>query len=463
MRRFIHSFLTLLPLLLASSCYYLQEDVFDKSTALRVQERMEEARRVLQSQKQGWVLEMYPAADRHYGGVVFTLVFQEDSVAVRSENSSPETEEVTLYNIRANNGPTLTFDTYNSLLHHYATPSSSLYEARGGEFEFLICDVKEDCIELQGTRTGNRMSLHALTQPAQSYLEGVQAMRTFLSRWEPTVGDDDFQITIKPRLNRAVLTDYRGGGKTSVEMPFAVTPEGVRFYEEVSYKEERFETLAATADGDYFGEGITGNGTHLRWIRPKGRHTFEDYHLDGEWTLNAYVYRLKGVYTPFSVNVTLTTDPDHETVKVSGLWEHPYDLILKYNIATGYLEINPQRIEPSNLEDFWYWVVLGYTNSPTATYVYTTATFGKYLDDGIQLVEQDDGSFVFEFNSRFVDDYDAAFYYPSVGIAYRSEDGTLAPGGKKPPEPKWLISGYEGAGDMTFDCRFFMMESLVKR
>ena len=65
--------------------------------------------------------------------------------------------------------------------------------------------------------------------------------------------------------------------------------------------------------------------------------------------------------------------------------------------------------------------------------------------------------------STIVDDYDAAFYYPSVGIAYRSEDGTLAPGGKKPPEPKWLISGYEGAGDMTFDCRFFMMESLVKR
>ena len=57
----------MLSALLFQSCLKDQEDVFDESSAARMENYLNEAQRVLMSSENGWVLEYYPETHRKYG------------------------------------------------------------------------------------------------------------------------------------------------------------------------------------------------------------------------------------------------------------------------------------------------------------------------------------------------------------------------------------------------------------
>lgn len=76
----------MLPALLFQSCLKDQDDVFDESSAARMENYLNEAQRVLMSSEEGWALDYYPETNRVYGGFTYTLKFGKSEVAVRSES-----------------------------------------------------------------------------------------------------------------------------------------------------------------------------------------------------------------------------------------------------------------------------------------------------------------------------------------------------------------------------------------
>ncbi|MDE6073769.1 MAG: DUF4302 domain-containing protein [Muribaculaceae bacterium] len=117
---------------LFQSCLKDQTDFFEESPSERMQATLDNARKVLTSAPNGWVFEYFPDRNLSYGGYVYTVKFDDEKATVGAE-ISPGTFESSYYNFSSDNGPMLTFDTYNSLIHYFATPSSGNYQGKDGE------------------------------------------------------------------------------------------------------------------------------------------------------------------------------------------------------------------------------------------------------------------------------------------------------------------------------------------
>ena len=122
----------------AQSCLFEQEDLFEESSSVRTSNLMEKARKALVASEQGWLMELYPESSQKYGGYAFILKFGEDQ-KVTAYSEIEEGTSTGYFNITAEDGPVLIFDTYNVIMHFFATPNSSRYQAYEGEVEYLIC------------------------------------------------------------------------------------------------------------------------------------------------------------------------------------------------------------------------------------------------------------------------------------------------------------------------------------
>ena len=269
--------------LCASSCLFEQKDLFDKTPAQRLEERMQALEDVLTTQEYGWEMDVYPGEDQPYGGYAFTLKFHGDTVDVQSELATDMTNVISsLYKTTTDSGATLSFDTYNTYFHFFSTPASGLYTAYGGEFEFIIGEVTPDLVTLIGTKTGNVAYLRALTEPATQYLEKVVAMDEYFQSWLPVVGDESTTIEIHTLERYALVTDSNGS-----EHQVAICPSstGVRFYTGVEFDGGVIDEITPVERNGLF-EGVLADGTMIDWIRPEGWESYDTMDFENhEWVL----------------------------------------------------------------------------------------------------------------------------------------------------------------------------------
>ncbi|MBR1547612.1 MAG: DUF4302 domain-containing protein [Prevotella sp.] len=178
-----HIFFIMMALpLLFSSCLKDQDDVFDKSPSARSAEYLANVKRVLTSAENGWVLNYYPDRDQSYGGFAYTLKFDDENVKVCCGDLAIDSvsESITsTYILDNEDGPVLSFDTYNEMMHYFATPTGSSgaggYEAYDGDFIFIVLGISSDenTITLKGNRSGNIMYMHKLTMSMEDYQRKV--------------------------------------------------------------------------------------------------------------------------------------------------------------------------------------------------------------------------------------------------------------------------------------------------
>ena len=223
-------FFLLLSTLLLQSCLKDQEDVFDQSSSLRMQEVLDKTKAALTGNENGWTLDYYPNRELIYGGIAYAIQFKGTEATVYSEKGKKA--ETSLYKLTNDDGPILSFDTYNSLMHAYATPSSDEYEAKDGDFEFLIMDVQSDVITLKGKRSGVVMYMHRLNQPASEYIAAVQKTdeNMYSGKYAFVINGDSI---LTRRVNNVFTFTDPNTGK-STDMPFITTPTGFEFKDTVS-------------------------------------------------------------------------------------------------------------------------------------------------------------------------------------------------------------------------------------
>jgi hypothetical protein len=217
------------------ACLKEQEDIFDESPAERMEQALIAYKELLTSSNNGWLLESYPERNQSYGGYVFILKFTPSSVEAFSELSSDVSESSgeTLFILSPDDGPTLSFDTYNSYLHFFSTPSSSMYQGYQGDAGYVLMGVSDDKneIKIRGKKTGNDMRLRRMSTDPVTYLENLPEIEAKLDAPKYTLQMDGklVNITISDRIFKY---QYEGEEETveSGEIAYCITDKGFRLY-----------------------------------------------------------------------------------------------------------------------------------------------------------------------------------------------------------------------------------------
>ena len=212
---------------LFQSCLKDQEDIFDKSSSNRMDDYLVLAKTTLLSSEQGWVFEYYPHENQIYGGFVYTLKFNNDGTVV-ARKEGVENAETSGYSLKSDDGPVLSFDTYSDLLHEYSTPSSKEYQAKHGDFEFVIDSIGQDVIKVHGKRGMNILYLYRLTESPESYLDKVkeQAALFWYDHTEGNIGTEQDRQTYDLASRQIKI-----GGN---EVAYVFTDKGIRLYKSVT-------------------------------------------------------------------------------------------------------------------------------------------------------------------------------------------------------------------------------------
>ncbi|MBQ7987309.1 MAG: DUF4302 domain-containing protein [Bacteroidaceae bacterium] len=407
-----------LAALLCTSCLKEQEDFFPQPSPLRLQESIEQTMQVLQAAPYGWAMDYYPDRDLSYGGYAYTLRFDSLRVEVRTELSSPLESRSSHYAVTTDAGAVLTFDTYNEFMHFFSTPSSGEYEAKDGDFEFVIDSVAWDFVRLHGKRTHNTITLHRLQEDARTYLEKVIRMgENFAPRATGQIEGQQVEMAID--LNTRHLS-YTLDGRAQ-DSYFVYTDHGVRLLTPMVAGGQRVRELHCDAEGR-----LTTPLTPAVSLQSEPHDSlfvpFSDY---------AGIYRFVFYDEQMSPTVRLTPDKFRGGFLLEGINSN-YRLFLGYDKNTGSLSLAPQLLGTFRSADdgLRYGVYL---------MAWDTSSGLLSLNDdcGMRTVwNGDPATPVFRWQSNGHPRFTTDSYYLSV--LYNDSDGSLV---QKAPPSAWLVGG----------------------
>lgn len=166
-----------------TSCNSEEDDIFNASAAERLDEYKKVYSADLTAEGGRWLMEYFPNEEER--GYVFVMTFNPDgSVKVSGHNvwmNSSYRSDISLWQIVTDNGPVLSFNTYNSVLHEFSTPEDIVGDnqpkdpdtgeeideqgtGHGGDYEFVILGLSEDgkTMHLAGKKTLHDIYMHRL-------------------------------------------------------------------------------------------------------------------------------------------------------------------------------------------------------------------------------------------------------------------------------------------------------------
>ena len=198
-----------------TSCGNEEEDIFDESSALRTNHAVATYSELLTSAENGWVMEYF--ANEEEPGYPMLMKFDKSgavTIAAKnhySNNDVYSTEE-SLYEVIADYGPVLTFNSYNTLFHIFSTPddipdtpieeSDETGLGHEGDYEFVIYEADADHFYMKGKKRGYEINMYKLPadQPWDTYYDKLDEIKAqmFSSQVQTlwmTVGDERYTIT----------------------------------------------------------------------------------------------------------------------------------------------------------------------------------------------------------------------------------------------------------------------------
>lgn len=152
-------YLVIIGLLAATfaACSRDEESLFEKPAAIRAQEAIDNAFKVLTSAENGWEMAYFPNLEASAKGYNMVLKFNKNgNVSVTAKNATTTgnkimTDTASTWAVKSDYGPILTFDTYNDVFHAFSDPKG---DGAGllGDYEFLILKATPELVLLKGKK-----------------------------------------------------------------------------------------------------------------------------------------------------------------------------------------------------------------------------------------------------------------------------------------------------------------------
>lgn len=227
MKKFLLYIMVVAGMVSLQSCLHDDKDLFDESAAERLEQATEDTKQILESSESGWALQYYLGEEYSGAGCTYLVKFKDGKADVSLDLADPSEVSHSSYDVIKDQGPVLTFNTYNELMHKYAQPNTN-GTTDGGDFEFMVMNVTNDVIDLKGRTTGNKMRLVRLPEGTdwEAYLNSISEFEEnmFGSYSLMVDGNKHGVLTFD---SDARQFEYVSGDSVDVTYPYCVTPNGV--------------------------------------------------------------------------------------------------------------------------------------------------------------------------------------------------------------------------------------------
>ena len=240
---------------LLAGCNNHEPDVFSLSPALRLEKALTDDQAILQNAGNGWVMEYF--ANPSSPGYTMLVKFKSNGMAIVSAknaltlNTDQQTDSC-LFQLIGDNGPVLTFNTYNKVLHFFSNPENPDGYGLEGDYEFVVTKATADSIQLQGKKYHSVVWLRKLASATNwsQYLDHLVGLDQILFNkvslnLTMVIGKATY---IFSNGNSHMFSIQKKGNSTSVAAPFIVTADGIRFQTVQEFEGLQFQALKLTAD-----------------------------------------------------------------------------------------------------------------------------------------------------------------------------------------------------------------------
>lgn len=188
-----------------ASCSNEEDDYFSETAGQRLDEAPAKYKSRLTAASNGWAFQYYPTTETSYpdgdGYLMLAKFNTNGSVLIGMNNvfsGSRYGSDESGWEIITDDGPVLTFNTYNQMLHSFSNPDDIPWLRNGtasrphisvqgtgigGDYEFIITDAPEDgsYIQLKGKKRGTYSLLTPL-EDSVNYVTYLQDINDFDSR-----------------------------------------------------------------------------------------------------------------------------------------------------------------------------------------------------------------------------------------------------------------------------------------
>ena len=256
MKKYIYLSIALLTASAFCSCSNEEEDIFDQSAAERLEASKAEYTDILTANGGKWLMEYF--ANTEEQGYAFVVTFNKNgavNVAGNNEWIKGFKNDTSLWDIVLDNGPVLTFNSYNDVFHVMSDPADIIggpfNEAtgteidetgtgHGGDYEFMIMgktDATGDDIRLKGKKRGYDIWLSPLAADVddQAILADYVAAPTkmFNSKFEKLyMTDNTGERFVMTTNGEGMFSFYPEAGDAvtqTVTFNGIMSPNGIRF------------------------------------------------------------------------------------------------------------------------------------------------------------------------------------------------------------------------------------------
>lgn len=176
-----------------TSCNNEEADIWNESSIERLEDTQDNYGSVFMSAENGWEMQYFPTAGS--SGYIIDLKFNNDGSVVAAMNNQwtddqYKVSDPSTWGINIDNGPVLTFDSYNSVIHIFSDPKEIPGTSYGnglgmeGDYEFIvITDLIEnpdaEFITLKGKKRGTYAYLSRIPAGVdwEDHLNSINEMR----------------------------------------------------------------------------------------------------------------------------------------------------------------------------------------------------------------------------------------------------------------------------------------------
>lgn len=252
------------------ACSNEVDDVFDKSSADRIQEAINADMKMLVDAPNGWLMEYYGA--NKYGGYNMFVKFNADNtVTAANEFFDEGTRATSHFKLEQSQGVLLSFDEYNKIFHIFSDPANILQvgdKGKGfeGDFEFRVIKAEADRFELQGKKHGQKIVMTRLAEDLNwdNYFKAVENMEKQLTYKSYAIDfGGEAPLTIV-RSNRT-FTYHDAKTDNDVVIPFIVTDQGLKFKKPIVIGTDSITMLTPAADETW---KTDGKGWTVNYVLP---------------------------------------------------------------------------------------------------------------------------------------------------------------------------------------------------
>lgn len=281
-------YLAALAALALTACSSDDNDIFGQSAADRLEQYKKDYAEVLTADGGLWSMEYFSNSEEP--GYVFVMKFDKNGSVNISANhkwiGGTFQQETSLWKMIADNGPVLSFNSYNNLFHIFSDPaniegpdaptgeSGDINETgygHEGDYEFQFMDVSEDgkTVRLLGKKRLYDIFLHRLdpNTDVEAYMSSVKAVSNRFSSTfnDLTMTDADGNLYRVYDMNTGIPSIYPLAGDAvsqTVSANGIFTLEGFRFMSPLEVKRAddstfEIEQLFFTESGTMTGDNIT--------------------------------------------------------------------------------------------------------------------------------------------------------------------------------------------------------------